>query len=143
MTKKEKSAPAVKKQYLKLPKPKKITAFKRPLFSLRPILPQLAIIAVCVSFYYAMIHFYLFFAWGFYIYYALKLVIAYEILVASVRSLLVPLCSLILGLAVLLFTNCIYLNTLMNTDTAWQLSATGLAGVLIGLFVELRSRGLK
>ncbi len=142
MPKKEKSIFTPRKQYLQLPTPKKLGAFKQPLFSLRSSWPQLLIIAICVSLYYTMIHFYLFFEWGFYIYYALKLVIAYEILSAALRSLLVPLCSLILGVAVLLFTNCLYLHTLMNTDTAWQLATIGFIGILFALFNnKLISRG--
>lgn len=140
---KEKSAKAEKRSFLRLPKAKQLTAFKRPLFTLQPILPHLLVIAVCIGLYYTMIHFYLFFEWGFFIYYAIKLVIAYEILIASVRSLLPPIGALFLGLAVLLFTNCNFLNTLMDADTAWQLAAIGLAGILIALFLELRSRNLK
>ena len=138
----KKGKTAAKKQPLKLPKAKKIRLPKKSWFSLRPILPQLTIIAVCVGLYYAMIYFYLFFEWGIYIYYALKLVIAFEILSASFRSPLLPVAALSLGLAVL-FTNCLYLNTLMNTDTAWQLSAVALAGILITVFRRVRSNNTK
>ena len=140
MIKKRKTA--AKKHPIKPPKAKKVSMSKNPWFPLRPILPQLTIIAVCVGLYYAMIHFYLFFEWGIYIYYALKLVVGFEILFASFRSLLLPLAALCLGLAVL-FTNSLYLNTLMNTDTAWQLSAVALVGILITVFIRVRSDNTK
>jgi len=144
MVKKAKSTPVTppKKRRVRQPVVKKIGASKRSLFSLRPVLPQLVAIAVCVGLYYAMIKFYLFFQWGFFIYYAIKLLIAFEILSAAKRSLTPPLVAIVLGLAVL-FTNCITLNTLMDRDTAWQLCAVGLAGILIALFLELRSRKTK
>lgn len=139
MTKKEKVAP--KRQYIKPPRARKAIPMKKSSFLLPSVLPQLLIIAVCIGIYYAMIYFYLFFEWGIYIYYAIKLVIAFEILSAAVKSVFVPLAALILALAVL-FTNCNFLNTLMNTDTAWQLSAVALAGILIAALVEYRSRHL-
>ena len=139
---KTKEKPAPKKQALKAPKARKVPALKKSLFALLPVLPQVIIIAVCVGLYYAMIYFYLFFEWGIYIYYALKLVIAFELISSSFRSLLLPLAALCLGLSVL-FTNCIYLNTLMNADTAWQLNTVALAGILITIFIQFRQRNIK
>ena len=139
MTKKSKSANVTRMNFLKLPTPKSLGVFKGRWFSWRSILPHIVVIALCVALYYAMIHYYLFFQWGFYIYYLIKLVIAYAILSASTRSLLPPLIALLLGGAVL-FTNNLYLTTLMNSDTAWQLLGIGLAGVLIALFKAMRSR---
>jgi hypothetical protein len=114
--------------------PKK-RAKKFSLFAVLPILPQLLIIALSLGVYYAMIHYYLFFPWGIYLYYALKMIIAYAILSAAFRSLIVPLGSLLLGLAAL-FTNNLYINMLMSTDSAWALVALGLVGLLISLFVR-------
>jgi hypothetical protein len=140
MKKKEKAAP--KKQRVRLPKVKKPVLLKKTTFFLLPILPHLLIIAVCIGLYYAMINFYLFFEWGIYIYYAIKLVVGFEILSAGARSYLVPVGALLLGLAVL-FTNCIYLTTLMNTDTAWELSIVAFVGILLRKFIEARSSNIK
>lgn len=124
----------LKKQGLKLPQPKQTTEAKKPAFKysipLRPILPQLLIIGVCIGLYYAMIYFYIFFQWGFYLYYALKAIVAFELLSASRQSFWVPLVASALASAVL-FTHSLYLNTLMNTDTAWQLITVALIGFFI------------
>jgi len=151
--KKGKKTTVAHKPPLQLPSRKKIGLFKKPSFlrkktpshplasvsSLKIIRPQLLLIAACLTLYYAMVHFYLFFAWGFFIYYALKLLIAYAVLSAARHSLLPPLCALLLGTAVLLFTNNLYLNTLMDGDTAWQWIVLGLVGCCITLCRALRS----
>ena len=140
MTKKDKSSPKKPQRLLnklkqagkKLKKPR---SSKSPLFAFFPILPQLVVIALCLGLYYAMVHYYFFFSWGVYIYYGLKLIIGYEILSASARSLALPLSALVFGLLIL-FTNNVYINTLMNTDTAWELNAVALVGILIAIFVR-------
>lgn len=144
MKKKERNLLAPKRYYFKLPSPKTFSLFKRKhFFSLPPVLPQLLVIAICLCFYYAMIRFYLFFTWGFYLYYLLKLIIAYEILSASRFSLWVPLGAFLLGSATLVFTNSLFLTTFMNRDTAWQLFTVGLIGLMIALFRSHLTRDAK
>lgn len=141
MNKKGKGTAKPNRFYFKLPQPKTFSILKsRRLALLPPVFPQLLVIAICLGIYYAMIHFYLFFTWGLYLYYLLKLVIAYEILSASRFSISVPLIALLLGGAVQIFTNSIFFTTLMNPDTAWQLFLVGLIGILIALFRKRRSR---
>lgn len=121
---------------------KKDARAKRSLFALRPILPQLFIVLASIGVYYAMVHFYFFFQWGFYLYYVLKLAVAFAIMSSAFRSLLLPLASLLFSLAVL-FTNCFFLHTLMDRDTAWELGAIALIGILIAVFSKMRSSNRK
>ncbi len=134
------------RQYIKLPKVKLFAMAKKPLvkFSnpLLPILPQILIIAVCIGIYYAMINFYLFFEWGFYIYYALKFIVAFELLSSASRSLILPVAALLLCAAAL-FTNGHYFNTLLNTDTAQQLGVIALLGLFIYFLKRRSSRHAK
>ena len=131
-----KQAPLVKKRKAKsLPELRPTS--RHTWFALVPVLPQLIIIAVCFGLYYAMIKFYLFFEYGIYIYYALKIIIAFEVLSGARRSLLVPLLAVGTGCAIL-FTNSVYLTTLASKETGGELLVLGLLGLLITCFVKSR-----
>ncbi|HVY53302.1 MAG TPA: hypothetical protein VHA13_02165 [Gammaproteobacteria bacterium] len=110
---------------------------RRPYFSLLPIIPNLVIIAICIGIYYAMVNFYLFFNWGFFIYYGLKFLIGYQILAAAIRSIIVPLGSVIIGVTSILLANNAYVTNLISPETAWQLTIVGLIGLLICVLVRI------
>lgn len=125
-----------KKRALKLPQKKRLAqAGKHSLLAVVPVLPQLAVIAFALGLYYAMQTYYVFFSWGIYLYYGLKILVAFALLSGSTRSLGLPLAALVFGLLVL-FTNNVYINTLMNADTAWELNAIALIGILTALFIK-------
>ena len=84
-----------------------------------------------------MVNYYLFLHWGIYIYYGLKIITAFAILSAAKRSLLLPLAALIVALLAL-FTNTLYINTLVSSDTAWQLGVVAFVGILTTIFVRQR-----
>lgn len=105
----------------------------RQLFAILPVLPQLVIIALCIGVYYAMPYFP--FQWGIYIYFGVRIIAAFAILSAAIRSLTVPLAALTVGLIVLFTTN-IAVSSLMSPDTAWQLIIVAIIGILITGFMR-------
>jgi len=117
-------------------KKKEKAFFKKPsLFAFAPIIPHLIIIAACIGLYYAMMQYYLFFPWGIYIYYGIQCIIALCILSASAQSVAVPLAALLISLLTL-FTHNVYLNNLMNVNTAWELNILALVGIIIAVVVH-------
>jgi hypothetical protein len=118
----------------------KVEKLRRPYLTLLPVIPNLLVIAACLGLYYVMVNYYLFFQWGIFIYYAIKLIIAYQILAASKKSIIVPLGALFIGLTPLIYAGNIYINTAMTTHTAWQLTIVGLIGLLISILVRINIR---
>lgn len=129
---------SVPKHSAKVTKMKKTPLQPPRALPLLPVMPELSIIAICMGLYYAMIHFYLFFPWGIYLYYAMKAIVAFAILSAARRSVWVPVVALAWGLSSLL-TNSLYLNPLMSTASAWQLSIIAAIGIALSIFVRKRT----
>ena len=105
-------------------------------FAFTPIISNLIVIAVVLAIYYFFVINTLFPAWANIIYWAVKIVIAFEIIIASARSLIVPILSLLAGL-LLMFLFQVHNLSFVSTADAWQLVIMGGIGFVITILVRL------
>jgi hypothetical protein len=105
-------------------------------FAIGPIIPHLIIIAIVWGIYYYIVINNYFPEWPDYIYWGTKIIIGFEILAASARSLWGPILGVIAGV-VLLFTIQVYDISLITTTDAWQIIAASLVGFLVTIIIKL------
>ncbi len=105
------------------------------LFSFTAILPHIILVIAALAGYYYINSRGLFPAWSQYIYYGLKIFIVLEIILASARSLLAPIITLVTGL-IILFFDPIYKFALVSTADGWQLIIVAIIGYLVMLIVK-------
>ncbi len=106
------------------------------LFALTPIIVDILIIAALLAGYHYIMTRGLFPEWLTYIYWTMKVVVAFEVLAASARSMLAPLLGLIAGVGIL-YAIQVYDFSLFTTPDAWQLIVVSLIGFLVTIVVKL------
>ncbi len=105
------------------------------LFSLSSILPHIILIAIIIGVYYYLSIHNLFPMWIDYIDDGGKIVIALLIILASARSALMPIITLLGGLLIL-FTIQVYDITLVSSVEGWGLIVMSLVGLFITTLVK-------
>lgn len=103
--------------------------------SLLRIISNLIIIAILIGFYYFCKTNNLFPYWINHIYYAVKIIVALQILYASARSLLAPMLALLIGL-ISLFTIQVYQINLITLAETSQLLGVAVIGFLVNYIVK-------
>lgn len=109
---------------------------KNPWFALGPIIPNAIIIAVVLGVYFFLASNYLFPDWISIIYWTAKVIVGFEIIRASARSLAAPILTLAAGL-LLLFMMQVYNINLVTMSDAWQLLIMAGVGFVIAILVRL------
>lgn len=104
-------------------------------FSITAIIPHIILIALALGGYYYLAVNDLFSEWIKYIYYAVKIFVAIEIILAAGRSLLGPLLALIAGL-LFLYASQVYYYTFISMADAWQLIIVAMVGFGITVLVR-------
>lgn len=105
------------------------------LFSIKSIIPHIILIAAIMGTYYFLTTQDLFPQWIDYIYYSGKGLIAFIILLASARSGMMPVLTLISGLLIL-FTCQLYDISIISPTDAWQLLAMAFIGLIITILIK-------
>jgi hypothetical protein len=113
------------------------------LFAIVPVLTNIiAVIVFIAAYYYVFVQRQMYPEYSLYAYWGLKVLIAYNILVASMRSLWAPLLALAVGVAGL-YVNSVtavpYILSYLNISSAdaWQVIGAGIIGALITLAMKL------
>ena len=114
----------------------KIPSYRNGLFAFSPLIPHFIIIAIVVIVYYFLTKYGLFPAWIHTIYYAVKIIIALEILAASAQTLLAPIITLIMG-SLLIYGVQVYNIEILTYSDGWQLIIVALIGSLITIIRKL------
>jgi hypothetical protein len=105
------------------------------LFSIKTILPHIALIALIIGGYYYLSVNDLFPQWIDYVYYGGKALIAFIIILGSARSGMMPTLALISGLLIL-FTSQVYDITLVSSADAWEILIMAFIGLIITILVK-------
>ena len=105
-------------------------------FGFLPIISNLVVIAIALAIYYVFVVDHLFPDWVHVIYWAVKIVIAFEIIIAAARSLIVSILALLSGLLILFMIQ-IYYITFATTADAWQLIIMSIIGFVITVLVRI------
>ncbi len=109
---------------------------KRPgYFSIAGAIRHLLIIAIVLGIYYFIRINDYFPLWSNTIYYAVRIIIALEIIIAAAYSLFVPLLALVLGALSLYYLQIIGTSIISFSD-AWQLIIIGAIGVVLTFIVK-------
>jgi hypothetical protein len=109
---------------------------KRELFPIIPLIPHLIVIAITVGIYSFIVTNNYFPEWIDYIYWAVKIIIGFEVLAAAASTLWSPILGLISGLLIL-FTDQVYDLTQIATADGWELIVVSLIGFLVTIMVRL------
>lgn len=103
-----------------------------PLFDFFPIIHRIIIVAIIVYAYYWIVSNYIFLDWLQYIDYGVKIIIIYEILAGSMRTMLAPVLGLLCGLAMLVAADGYgYSNLFISSTNGWGLIIVSILGSLI------------
>jgi hypothetical protein len=105
-------------------------------FAFTPIISNIVIIAVTLAIYYVFVISELFPDWANVIYWVVKIIIAFQIIIASARSLIAPALSLLAGWS-LMFMLQVYNLSFVSTADAWQLIIVSGIGFVITILVRL------
>lgn len=105
------------------------------LFSIKPILYHIFLIALLIGVYYFLSINDLFPQWIDYLYYGGKALIALIIILASARSGLMPILALSIGL-LLLFLSQVYNINLVSYSDSWQILFMAFIGLVITILVK-------
>lgn len=108
----------------------------RGLFLFTPIIPHLFFTAVVLGIYYFIISNNYFPAWTDYIFWGVKIIIAFQILAAAAISFWGPIIGLLTGIGIL-FSIQIYNISLVTSADAWQLIVASLLGILVTLAIKM------
>ena len=101
-------------------------------FAIKPLFSRVLVIAVVVALFYGIIREGFFPLWTTYIEWGVRVIIAYEILIGSCRTLLAPLLAGVAGAGMYIFCEgSQYSYLLVSTASAWQLMITAVIGALI------------
>jgi|SRR5579872_747844 len=108
---------------------------KNGLFAIIPAIPQIIIIAIVFGAYYYVKTKGYFPLWITYIYYAAKVIIAFEIIIAGAKSLTVPLLTIVLGVL-----NLYWLQVdgfeIISANDSWQLIIVGAIGFILTFIIR-------
>lgn len=114
-----------------------MTKKRRGLFALTPLISPLLIMAVVLGLYYYLILVKDFFPdWQVYIYWGVKVILAFEILAISARTLWGPILALAVGIGLLLAEKTMALSYVTPADS-YQLIAVAVVGFLVTIIVKL------
>jgi hypothetical protein len=105
------------------------------LFSIKSILPHIILIAIIIGVYYFLFTRDLFPQWIDYIYIGGKILIAFIIILASARSGIMPILTLISGLLILFISQVYNINLTSPTD-AWELLIMAFIGLVITILTK-------
>jgi len=105
------------------------------LFSVFSIIPQIIICAIVFGAYYYIVQQGYFPFWINYIYYAVKIIIALQIMIGAARSLIMPLLAIILG-GLDLYMIQMQGTSLISGHDAWQLIIIGAIGIILTFIVR-------
>ncbi len=105
------------------------------LFSIKTILPHIALIALIIGGYYYLSANDLFPQWIDYVYYGGKAFIALIIILGSARSGMMPILALTAGLLIL-FTSQVYDITLILPADVWEILVMAFLGLIITILVK-------
>jgi phosphatidylserine synthase len=105
---------------------------KKPIFSITPILINMIVIAVLVGIYIYITRLGLFPDYQTYIYWTVNVLICYNILVASTRSFVAPILTLIIAGVIFM---AIYSShgAYMSVTEDWQMLGVGVVGLIISM----------
>lgn len=109
---------------------------KRELLPILPLVPHLIIIAITVGIYSFIVTNNYFPEWIDYIYWAVKIIIGFEVLVAAASTLWSPILGLVSGVLIL-FTDQVYNIAQISAADGWELIVVSLVGLLITIMVRL------
>jgi hypothetical protein len=108
----------------------------KPLFPIVPILINIiAIVVLSVGYYYASQN-YIFADYQTYIYWAVNVLITYNIVAASAKSLIAPILALLVALVSIYLANTYNINFLSYAEF-WQLIIVSVIGFLISIMLRL------
>lgn len=114
----------------------RMTKHSRGSFAIMPLISPLLIIAIALGAYYYIMTNSLFPEWIDTIYWAVKIVVGFEILAAAARTFWGPILALISGFA-LLYATKVYDISLATSADGWQLITVALVGFLVTIIVKL------
>lgn len=100
------------------------------MYAILPLIPRIIIIAIVASTYYYINTHYLFTQWEPYLYYGVKIIIAYQILRASARTMLAPILTVIAAF-LLLFIDQIFQFETIHASDALQLIIVAIIGFFV------------
>jgi hypothetical protein len=109
-------------------------------FAITPILINLIAVAVLIAAYCYIISAHILPAYQNYIYWAVNILVSYNILAASARSLIAPILSIIvgsLGIFANSSTTSIAFLSALTSAQCWQLAILGIVGLLITFALRL------
>jgi hypothetical protein len=110
---------------------------KKPLFGFKPIVPHLIIVAIALAAFYVIAKNNLFLSWLIYIYYAAKVLIIFEIIIASARSFLAPILGIVAALGILSIEYFYTTLSMVSVTDGWQLLIASAIGLLISVLMRL------
>jgi hypothetical protein len=118
------------------------SGYSRPYFAIIPILLNVIAIVVLAGVYVYMTNHYILTAYATYLYWTVNVLISYNILVSSVRSIVLPLIALAAGgLGVYGYTYAgatIPALSFLSFAQCWQLAILGVIGLLICFTIRLQ-----
>ena len=106
------------------------------LFAIIPIIPQIIIIAIVIACYYYISNTDYFVVWLKYFYYAVKTIIAIEILIGAGKSLTLPLLAVLFGMLNLYFIQANNALVTLSSDNSWHLIIIGGIGIVLTFIVR-------
>lgn len=107
------------------------------LFSFKRIIPNIIIVIIILALYYLYLHQHSYFLeWDKQIGWAVKIILAYEILESSARSLLAPIFTLLIGF-VLYAIDFLYQIDWITSDVTWEVIIIALLGFLVTIIVKV------
>jgi len=110
---------------------------KNHLFALGPIIPHLIIIALVVAGYTYIVKNEILPDWSTFMYYSMKVFIAFELILASARSFLAPTLGIVAALG-LLFIDDVYQISFITPADGWQILTISVVGLLISALMKLK-----
>lgn len=113
-----------------------MTTQGRKLFAFWPAITHLIAITIILVIYFLINKYGLFPEWINYIYYAVKIIIAIEVLAASAQTLLMPIIAFIISGLMMGFVK-MYGAEIFTMADAWQLGVIALVGLLVTIIVKL------
>lgn len=116
---------------VKKPLPQK----KRELFRIAPLVPHFFIIAITIGIYYYINTNQYFPEWIGYIYWAVKIIIGFEVLAAAASTLWGPILGILSGAAIL-FSIQVYNMSIFSVADGWQLIIVSIVGFLVTMLVR-------
>jgi len=106
------------------------------LFAIIPIIPQIIIIAIVIACYYYISTTDYFVVWLTNIYYAVKAIVAIEILIGAGKSLTLPILAILFGMLNLYFIQVDHAFVTLSANNSWHLIMIGGIGIVLTFIVR-------